>query len=122
MDARALSPPPPANDEERQANRLYADKCASCHEHPEAPGAARSPIGLNSSWWLEKPDNIVRIVVDGIPPGQLGTPTMPGFRKTLTEDQLVALIGYQRTSRTGLPLWPYLHDTVKGWLAEPPPY
>ena len=121
MVQRALSPPPPANDEERRAARLYADNCARCHEQPDAPGAARSPMGLNSAWWLDKPDNAVRIVIDGIPADRLGGPTMPGFRKTLSEDELVALIGYQRTSRTGLPLWPYLRRLVNGWLAMPPP-
>lgn len=118
--ARALSPPPPANDEERQAERLYVDNCAGCHERRDVPGAARSPMALNSAWWPEIPYNAVRIVLDGVPADKLDTPTMPGFRKTLTEDQLVSLIGYQRTSRTGLPLWPYLRKEVKKGLAKPP--
>ena len=73
---RALSPPPPANDEERQAARLYDDNCAGCHERRDVPGAARSPMGLNSAWWPEIPDNAVRIILDGLHPN--GASALPG--------------------------------------------
>lgn len=105
--ARAVAPREPQNDEERYGLQRYLAVCGGCHEKPGAtPEAARSPIGLSADIWMDEPDNIVRIVLDGVtrndlPPG----PAMPGFREQLDDADIAVIVEYLRKSHTTLPAW-----------------
>ena len=105
--ARAAAPPAPRNDEERYGLRRYLAVCGGCHENPGATAeAAQSPIGLSAAIWMDEPDNIVRIVLDGITRNGLPAgPAMPGFREQLDDADIATIIEYLRKSRTTQPAW-----------------
>ena len=102
--AKAMAPDPAVSPGEPQGLKIYRANCAGCHDQG---GAARSPLGLNASLWLEdKPHNFIRTVLDGID-GSDGLPgAMPAFRDTLSDADLEALAAYLRSVRTNAPGWP----------------
>ena len=108
--AKAMTPDPPPDQKEAQGLRIYRANCAGCHDQG---GAARSPLGLNASLWLEdKPQNFVRTVLDGID-GSDGLPgAMPAFRDKLSDADLIVLAKYLRGERTNAPGWPGLDKLV----------
>jgi nicotinate dehydrogenase subunit B len=120
--AKAQAPAPPASVDEHPGLKVYRANCASCHEPgSSAAGAARSPLGLNASLWLEdRPQNFIRTVVDGIE-GSDGLPgAMPAFRGKLTGVEIAAIAAYLRASRTTAPGgWPDLAKKVSEILAQP---
>ena len=109
--AKATAPDPPADPKEAQGLKIYRANCAACHK---PGGAARSPLGLNASMWLEdKPQNFIRTVLDGID-GSDGLPgAMPAFRDKLSDSDLIALAEYLRTERTNAAGWPGLDKLVR---------
>jgi mono/diheme cytochrome c family protein len=120
--AKARAPDPVAAPSDPQTHKVYRglktyrDNCAGCHDQG---GAARSPLGLNASLWLEdKPQNFIRTVLDGID-GSDGLPgAMPGFRDKLTDGDLEVLAEYLRFARTNAPGWPGLPKLVPKIRAE----
>ena len=112
--ARALSPVPPATDEQKHGETLYLQSCASCHGAPgQPPTVAHSPLGLNEALWNpDRPFNVLLAMLDGID-GHDGLPSaMPSFRDRLSNDDLVAIAGYLRSSYTTLPQWGVLNDAT----------
>jgi mono/diheme cytochrome c family protein len=109
--ARAMAPDPAPSPRESFGLKIYRANCARCHDQG---GAARSPLGLNASLWLEdKPHNFVRTVLDGID-GSDGLPgAMPAFRNKLTDGDIEALAKYLRSTRTNAPGWPDLGTVVR---------
>jgi mono/diheme cytochrome c family protein len=107
--ARATTPLAPRDDNERYGAQRYLEFCSSCHEKRGAmTSMARSPIGLSAAVWAEKPENYIRIVLDGITrDGIAPGPTMPGFREKLTDNDIAMIAGYLRVSRTTLLTWPW---------------
>jgi mono/diheme cytochrome c family protein len=113
--ARAMSPPDPRNDSERYGAKRYLAVCGGCHEKPGAtPEAARSPIGLSASLWMNEPGNVIRIVLDGVSRDDLPAgPTMPSFRGKLTDTDIAAIVEYLRTSHTTLSAWGEIEAQVR---------
>jgi mono/diheme cytochrome c family protein len=108
--AKARTPDPPPDPKEDQGLKIYRANCAACHD---AGGAARSPLGLNASMWLEdKPQNFVRTVLDGIDSSDGLPGAMPAFRDKLSDADLIALAKYLRSMRTNAPGWPGLNKLV----------
>ena len=109
--AKAMAPDQAVSPGEPQGLKIYRANCAGCHDQG---GAARSPLGLNASLWLEdKPHNFIRTVLDGID-GSDGLPgAMPAFRDTLSDADLEALAAYLRSARTNAPGWPGLGKLVR---------
>jgi nicotinate dehydrogenase subunit B len=73
--------------------RIFAGACAVCH----GPGGSGGPLALNSSVFAASPDNLIRVVLEGMadpPPG--GVAVMPGFGGVLDDGQVAALVGYIR--------------------------
>lgn len=84
----------PANGE-----RLFQGACAACHETRDAPAlfGARPPLALNTNLHAERPDNLIQVILHGIPDpanGALGY--MPGFRDSLDDGQVAELAEYLR--------------------------
>jgi mono/diheme cytochrome c family protein len=109
--AKATAPDPAPSPGELPGLKIYRANCAGCHDQG---GAARSPLGLNASLWLEdKPHNFVRTVLDGID-GSDGLPgAMPAFRDKLTDADIEALAYYLRSARANVPGWPDLGKLVR---------
>lgn len=97
------------------AAAIYAGACAQCHgEGGRAPAIAALNLSLSSALRVPRPDNVVRIVRDGIHPADGGRgPFMPGFAGVLTEAQTIALLGYLRSHFTDKPPWLGVEQAVR---------
>ena len=81
-----------------QGARIYDGACAVCHE----PGGAewfgsRPSLALNSNLHGSTPDNLVRVIRDGIMnPASADLGTMPSFAQSLNDRQVAELTRYLR--------------------------
>jgi mono/diheme cytochrome c family protein len=94
---------------------VYAGACAQCHgEAGRAPTVRALNLALSSSLRNPRPDNLIRIVRDGIHPIDGGAgPLMPGFADALTDTQLVELVTYLRPEFADLPAWSEVADAIR---------
>ncbi|QJP14862.1 cytochrome c [Starkeya sp. ORNL1] len=78
--------------------RLYAASCAACHEAGRAVPIGAINLALSSSITGASPDNLLRILLTGIPAKGDGqrNPIMPGFANTMSDPQILALATYLR--------------------------
>ncbi|MFG1174262.1 c-type cytochrome [Erwiniaceae bacterium CAU 1747] len=106
--------------------RQFAGSCMSCHAQSIGPVlyGVRPSLILNSNLYSDSPDNLIRIVLDGIPhPATDGLGSMPGFRHLLNNQQIAILLNYLRTDVAQRPSWPDLiHrvDAIRQQTAEKP--
>jgi mono/diheme cytochrome c family protein len=119
--AKALAVSALGSGQEYDADaRLYATTCGACHYNSASPPlAVRPELALNTSLWLGKPNNFIRVVLEGISLDD-GLPhlAMPAFHHL--DDADIARIGaYLRRTRTTLPPWPDLEATVSKLRADP---
>ncbi|MBI4614281.1 MAG: c-type cytochrome [Planctomycetes bacterium] len=82
-------PPAPADSSADEGRQAYVLACASCHGEDRL-GLLAPPL-LASTVGIRPPDELARIVRDGIP----GT-RMPGFALTLPEDRIARIVEYVR--------------------------
>jgi nicotinate dehydrogenase subunit B len=55
------------------------------------------PLALNTNLYSDRPDNLIRIILDGIQaPASVDSGFMPGFRDIMTDRQLTELIQWMR--------------------------
>lgn len=85
----------------RLGEKLYADRCASCHgEHGEGKQGAWPPLAGNRAVLLPQPHNVIKaILYGGFPPATAGNPRphgMPPFGWTLKDDEVAAVASYIR--------------------------
>jgi nicotinate dehydrogenase subunit B len=91
-----------------QGARLYAGACAVCHE-PGGPVllGVKPPLALNSNVHSASPDNLIRVILEGIDgplTARLGA--MPAFGKSLDDRQVAELVAYVRSQfAPGKPAW-----------------
>jgi nicotinate dehydrogenase subunit B len=79
--------------------RIYDGACAVCHEPGLGLGmfGVKQSLALNSAIHAEKPDTVLRVIVDGARPeglSELGA--MPAFRHHLDDAQIADLVTYLR--------------------------
>jgi nicotinate dehydrogenase subunit B len=96
-----------------QTARFYQNACAVCHEAGWSALTVNlgSPLGLNSHLHASRPDNFLRIVINGtIHPSQ---GAMPSFRHSIDDRQLADLARYARArfAPTQAP-WPEIEATI----------
>jgi nicotinate dehydrogenase subunit B len=114
--------------------QLYEGACAVCHD---GPGQAVQPVpqptlalqqrfarpdvfGLNSSLAFntnlhsERPDNLVRVILEGVATGQAGVHgAMPGFSEHFDDEQLSTLVTYlRRRFAPRQPMWSDTSETI----------
>ncbi|MDP2452078.1 cytochrome c, partial [Polaromonas sp.] len=80
--------------------RLFNGACASCHHDGDGPKllGVNTPLALNSKLHSERPDNLVRVILDGIrAPATAAIGFMPAFRHSLDDDQIATLASYMRS-------------------------
>jgi len=80
--------------------RLFNGACASCHHDGDGPKllGVNTPLALNSKLHSERPDNLVRVILDGIrSPATAEIGFMPAFRHSLDDDQIATLASYMRS-------------------------
>ncbi|OYX27252.1 MAG: hypothetical protein B7Z10_00870 [Rhodobacterales bacterium 32-66-7] len=75
-------------------SRLFQGACAACHssDGPTLLGA-RPALALNTNVHAARPDNLIRVILDGIPsPAARDLGDMPGFRDSFDDRQVAALV------------------------------
>ena len=82
-----------------QGAAIYTGACAMCHE---ATGpmlfGARPDLAVNTSVHADRPDNLIRVLLEGImDPAHPDLGAMPGFSRTYNDGQIAALVNYVRT-------------------------
>ncbi|MGU3496522.1 molybdopterin cofactor-binding domain-containing protein [Xanthobacteraceae bacterium A53D] len=78
--------------------KLYEGACAACHSEagPTLFGV-RPALALNTNVHAARPDNLIRVILDGIPsPAAADLGDMPAFRDSLDDAQVAALVRYIR--------------------------
>jgi nicotinate dehydrogenase subunit B len=95
--------------------RLYEGACAVCHAVGGAPlFGSRPSLALNSNLHSNVPDNLIEVILHGIAaPASSDLGYMPGFKDSLTDDQLAELVSYlQAQFAPGKPAWTDLPAAV----------
>lgn len=95
--------------------RLFESACLACHHAGEGPDSfgVEPELWFSSSLYLDKPDNVIRYVLDGVQsPASSDLGYMPGYRHNLNDQQIATLVNYMRTGLAGQPEWQGLVDTV----------
>jgi nicotinate dehydrogenase subunit B len=82
----------------RVGSRLYQGACAVCHEvGGPALFGSRPSLALNSNLHSAVPDNLIRVILDGIPsPASTALGYMPGFKDSMSTEQVAELVSYLR--------------------------
>lgn len=96
--------------------RLFQGACAACHVEPaSARGIGISPsLALNTNLHSDRPDNLIRVILDGIPePAYTALGDMPGFRASMDDAHVEKLVSYMRaTFAPDKPAWTNLPQTI----------
>jgi nicotinate dehydrogenase subunit B len=94
--------------------RIYDGACAVCHEPGQGLDmfGVKPSLALNSAIRAEKPDTVVRVILDGAHPeglSELGA--MPAFRHHLDDAQVADLLTYLRARfAPDKPAWTRLRE------------
>ena len=98
------------------AQRAFDTACGACHHDGDGPRllGQNIPLALNSNLHSTRPDNLIRVILDGVrEPVSPDVGFMPGYRDHLDDAQLAQLIGYLRARfAPDKPAWPALTDQV----------
>src|SRR5712672_4418647 len=95
--------------------RIYQGACAVCHAVGGAPlFGSRPSLALNSNLHSAVPDNLIQVILHGIAsPVSSDLGYMPGFKDSMTDDQLAELVSYlQRQFAPGKPAWEGVDATI----------
>jgi nicotinate dehydrogenase subunit B len=78
--------------------RIYQGACAVCHEVGGLPlFGSRPSLALNSNLHSDHPDNLIQVILHGIPtPAARDLGTMPAFAAQFSDAQVAELVGYLR--------------------------
>lgn len=81
------------------AQRQFEGSCGACHHDGDGPSllGVNQPLALNGNLHSERPDNLVRVIMQGIqqpPSKEVGF--MPAFKNSLSDAQLTALVQWMR--------------------------
>lgn len=95
---------------------IYAGACAMCHDRsgPTLFGA-RPELAVNTGVHAERPDNLIRVLLEGImDPAHPDLGAMPGFSNTYDDRQIADLLRYVRARfAPDQPAWPDLEGDVR---------
>jgi nicotinate dehydrogenase subunit B len=96
--------------------RLFEAACGACHHDGDGPVVLglNQPLALNTTLHSDRPDNLLRTVIDGIQqPAFVAIGHMPAFGHALDDRQLVELAAWmrQRFAPQAAP-WPDLPAAV----------
>ena len=81
------------------AQRLFEGACGACHHDGDGPQVLglNLPLALNPNLHSDRPDNLLRTVLDGIAdPAFIAIGHMPAFRHALDDRQIARLAAYMR--------------------------
>jgi nicotinate dehydrogenase subunit B len=96
--------------------RLYEGACAVCHAVGGPPlFGSRPSLALNSNLHSPVPDNLIQVILHGIAsPASSDLGYMPGFKDSLTPDQVAELVSYLRQQfAPEKPPWTGVREAVR---------
>jgi len=96
--------------------RLYEGACAVCHAVGGAPlFGSRPSLALNSNLHSAVPDNLIQVILHGIAaPATSDLGYMPGFRDSMSDDQLAELVTFLRQQfAPEKPVWTGVRAAVR---------
>ncbi|CAB3729704.1 molybdopterin cofactor-binding domain-containing protein [Paraburkholderia rhynchosiae] len=103
--------------------RLFDGACAACHHTGSGPQlfGAHPSLALNTNLHSEKPDNLIRVILDGIgSPARPELGTMPAYRDSFNDAQVAELVSYlRRQFAGGKPAWQDVAASVARIRAMP---
>src|SRR5690606_16046158 len=101
---------------------VYEGACAACHDatRGEPMFGVRPSLPLNTNITADKPDNLIRIILEGVSqPADPALGYMPGFADTLNDTQIAELASYLRGKYAGQrDPWLDLEERVRHVRAE----
>ncbi len=89
-------------------SRLYDGACAVCHQVGGPPlFGARPSLALNSNLHSARPDNLIQVILHGIPkPAETDLGYMPSFAQSFSDSQVTELVHYLRAQfASDKPAW-----------------
>lgn len=103
VDVRQEPVRPAAADVMRLGEKIYADRCASCHgEAGEGSTSAYPPLSSNRAVTMASPNNLIKAILHGgFAPATRGNPRpfgMPPFKQVLSESEVAAVATFVRQS------------------------
>ncbi len=102
--------------------RLFDGACAVCHHTGDGPQlfGAHPSLALNTNLHSERPDNLIRVILDGIgSPARPELGTMPAYRNSFDDAQVAQLVDYLRERFAGgQPAWREVQAQVARIRAE----
>jgi mono/diheme cytochrome c family protein len=114
--ADSLASPPAAPDGAASdlGAKIYAGACASCHEAGRPVPFGGINLALSTAMHGPTPHNVVNVTLYGLPsrPGE-ASPIMPGFRGSLTDAQLEALLVFLRGHFSKQPAWQNIGTIIR---------
>ena len=105
------------------AHRLFTTACGACHHDGSGPQllGQNIPLALNTKLHSERPDNLLRVILEGIrEPASRDIGFMPAFNHALGDAQVAQLAAYIRQRfAPGQPAWPNLEAASARARAAP---
>ena len=106
------------------AQRLFSTACGACHHDGSGPQllGQNIPLALNTNLHSARPDNLLRVLLDGIQrPASAQQGFMPAFRHAFDDAQLAELAAYLRGRfAPDEPAWPDLASSAARLRATAP--
>ena len=103
--------------------RLFEGACAACHHDGDGPRllGVNLPLALNSNLHSERPDNLIRVMLEGIQePAGRDIGFMPAFGDSLSDAQVAQIAAYMRQRYApGRAPWVSLPEAVARLRAVP---
>ncbi|MGF6701157.1 nicotinate dehydrogenase subunit B [Paraburkholderia sp. MM5496-R1] len=103
--------------------RLFDGACAACHHAGSGPQlfGAHPSLALNTNLHGATPDNLIRVILDGIgSPARPELGTMPAYRDSFNDAQVAELVSFLRAQFAGgKPAWQHVAANVARIRAEP---
>lgn len=113
-----------ATTADRDGANIYGAACAGCHERSAPLPFGGMNLALSIGIAGEDPTNLLHVILDGLPAtGEAQQPIMPGFRKTLSDQQLIWLLTYLRARFADKLLWANTRAAIRNdekAVARPP--
>lgn len=94
---------------------MFSSACMSCHHSGKGPKlyGVRPELWLGSTLYLDKPDNVINVVLNGIQsPAHDNLGYMAPFRYNYSDKQVAQLVNYMRSEFTDKDPWQDLEKTV----------
>ncbi len=119
----ASAPPVEAAPLDGAAHRLFTTACGACHHDGSGPQllGQNIPLALNTNLHSERPDNLLRVILEGIrEPASRDIGFMPAFKHALDDAQVARLAAYMRQRFSpDQPAWPNLESASARVRASP---